>query len=259
MNETIEKRQYHFKGFTTECEVCNVEGAAYTVLYIHGLRSNPWSRKAEVIKSCAAALKISFCRYELIGHGSDEADFPLCDFELWKEQLEEIITREINTPVIIAGHCVGGWLGMCLAEKFPARVKAFLSLATCPDLIEQKLSTSTPEQRKKLAETGMVETTIERFHYVLSQRLWTSMHQNDLLQKPEIGINCPIHLLQGKKDNFIDWTVVLRLLEKVRYPKTVVKILKDSSHHLQDPVALQAIQQSFFAHWELVKKNERKA
>ena len=113
---------------------------------------NPWSRRAETIKNTALNLGLNFCRYELIGHGTDQKDFSRCDFELWKEQLEDVIIRQISTPIIIVGHCVGGWLGMCLTEKYPNRIKAFLSLAACPDLIEQKLRTSTPEQRQTLAE-----------------------------------------------------------------------------------------------------------
>lgn len=256
MNTTTEKKQYHFRDFTTEYEEYNLAGAHYTVLYIHGLMGNPWSRRAETIKNTALNLGLNFCRYELIGHGTDQKDFSRCDFELWKEQLEDIIIRQISTPIIIVGHCVGGWLGMCLTEKYPNRIKAFLSLAACPDLIEQKLRTSTPEQRQTLVEKGVVETTIEKYRYTFSQRLWTSMHQNDLLQKSSVDINCPIHLLQGRKDNFIDWTVVLRLLEKIKYPKTVVKILKNSNHHLQDPIALQEIRQSLCDLYQLIKKEE---
>ncbi len=254
MHTTFEKTLYHFKDFTTEYEEYSCEKAAFTVLYIHGLGGSPWSRKAETLKNYALSLGLNFKRYELIGHGYDQNNFSRCDFELWKEQLEDIITCHISTPVIIVGHCVGGWLGMCLAEKHPNRIKAFLSLAACPDLIEQKLRSSTPEQRKTLAETGVVETMIEKYRYTFSQRLWTTMHQNDLLQKSSIDIQCPIHLLQGQKDNFIDWTVVLRLLEKINYSKTVVKILKDSNHHLQDKTSLHEMCQSLRDLYELIKK-----
>jgi len=244
MKKIIEKKAYRFLNFTTEYESCRSNEADCTVLYIHGLGSTPWSRKADNIKSTALQLGLNFYRCELIGHGSDQNNFANCDFELWKQQLTDIINHHIGGDIIIVGHCVGGWLGMCLTERYPDRIKAFLSLAACPDLIEQKLRNATVEQRRMLAETGTVEANIEKYHYTLSKHLWTSLDANNLLQKPSLNINCPLHLIQGKQDNFIDWKVVLRILEKAAYPKTVVKILKNSNHHLQDPIDLRETSRS---------------
>lgn len=109
---------------------------------------------------------MNFRRYELLGHGSDEKKFLRCDFELWKDQLRDIIANHITGPVIIVGHCVGGWLGMSIAEEYPDRIKAFLGLAAAPDLIEQLLERSTLEQRQTLADTGFVEAQVEKYHYV---------------------------------------------------------------------------------------------
>lgn len=257
MNTTIIKKPYHFKNYTTEYEECNFKAnAEFTVLYIHGLRSNPWSRKADNIKETSHKLGLNFRRYELIGHGSDTENFTECDFDLWKEQLRDIIENHLKGPLVIVGHCVGAWLGMCITEEYPDRIKAFLSLAASPDLIEQLLTRSTHEQRQALAETGVVEANIEKYHYVFSQRLWTSLHANDLLQKPVINITCPIHLLHGQQDNFIDWHVVLKLVDKVAYPKAVVKLLKNSNHHLQDAVAIQETKQSLCDLYALIKKKE---
>lgn len=244
MENGIEKRLYHFMNFTTEYESCITDAANCTVMYIHGLNTTPWSRRADKLKETALKSGNNFFRCELLGHGSDKDNLINCDFDLWKQQLQDIIENHISGNIIIAGHCVGGWLGMCLAEKYPDRVKAFLSMATSPDLIEQKLRHATPEQRQNLAQTGCINTHIGKYHYIIPQRLWTSMHTNDLLQQPSININCPIHLIQGQQDNLIEWQVVLRLLNKITSPYVVVKLLKHSNHHLQDAVALREITQS---------------
>ena len=115
---------------------------------------------------------------------------------------------------------------MSIAEEYPDRIKAFLGLAAAPDLIEQLLERSTLEQRQTLADTGFVEAQVEKYHYVFSQRLWTNLHANDLLQKDKIDITCPVHLIHGQQDNFVNWQVILKLAEKIAYGKTVVKILK---------------------------------
>ena len=255
--KTIIKQSYHFKDFTTEFEQCDFsEKPEFTVLYIHGLKSNPWAQKADNIKELCRKNGLNFRRYELLGHGSDEKKFLRCDFELWKDQLRDIIANHITGPVIIVGHCVGGWLGMSIAEEYPDRIKAFLGLAAAPDLIEQLLERSTLEQRQTLADTGFVEAQVEKYHYVFSQRLWTNLHANDLLQKDKIDITCPVHLIHGQQDNFVNWQVILKLAEKIAYGKTVVKILKNSNHHLQDSIAIHETAQSLYDLYQEAKKNK---
>ena len=49
--KTIIKQSYHFKDFTTEFEQCDFsEKPEFTVLYIHGLKSNPWARKVSFFR-----------------------------------------------------------------------------------------------------------------------------------------------------------------------------------------------------------------
>ncbi len=256
MNLTIEKKLYRFKRHTTNYEECIFNpDADLTVVYIHGLQSNPWARKVEKIKSISKNLKLNFYRCELLGHGLDEKNFSDCDFEIWKEQLRDIIEHRLTGSLLVVGHCVGGWLGMCMAEEYPQRIKGFLSLATAPDLIKQLIARSTPEQRQILADTGFVEASVEKYHYVFTQKLWTSFHVNDLTQKEKIDIGCPVHLIHGQQDNFVNWDVILKLSDKISYPQTVVKLLKKSNHHLQDPVALQEIEHSLTDLYTLIQKS----
>ena len=145
---------------------------------------------------------------------------------------------------------------MSIAEEYPDRIKAFLGLAAAPDLIEQLLERSTLEQRQTLADTGFVEAQVEKYHYVFSQRLWTNLHANDLLQKDKINITCPVHLIHGQQDNFVNWQVILKLAEKIAYGKTVVKILKNSNHHLQDSIAIHETAQSLYDLYQEAKKNK---
>lgn len=237
--ETIIKTKYLFREHTTECEICNFSTTpSFTVLYIHGLQDNPWSRKAENIKAFCKENSLNFQRYELLGHGLDSKNFDDCDFETWKAQLCDIIEHHITGPIIIVGHSVGGWLGMCMTEKYPKKIKGFLSLAVAPDLIDQMIARATNEQRQTLADTGKVETTLGRFHYVFSQRLWTSLNLNNLLQQEIINISCPTHLIHGQQDSFVSWESALKIAKKIKNPQVVTKLIKSSNHHLQDQFAI---------------------
>ena len=88
------------------------EEAPLTVLYIHGLASNPWGRKPEAVKSVCEQLGLNFYRFELLGHGIDAANYEKTDLDLWKEQILDIIDHHITGNFIIVGHCIGGWLGL---------------------------------------------------------------------------------------------------------------------------------------------------
>lgn len=242
MESTIVKQLYHFNDHTTECEICNFpEHPEYTVLYLHGLKSNPWSRKANAIKAFCQRNNLNFQRYTLLGHEHDAHNFDECDFEIWKEQYVDIIENHIQGPIIIVGHCIGGWLGLFMAEKYPERIKGFLGLATAPDLIEQLIERSTLEQRQTLADTGRVEAQVERFLFVFSQHLWTSLNVNNILKQKTIDITCPIHLIHGQLDTFVKWEVIFKLAQKIQNPQLVTKLLKSSNHHLQDTTALSEI------------------
>ena len=255
MNLIIEKKLYCFKCHTTNYEKCIFnENADLTVVYIHGLQSTPWTRKVEKIKNICKNLNLNFYRCELLGHGLDQKNFSDCDFEIWKEQLRDIIDHHLSGPLLIIGHCVGGWLGMCMAEEYPQRIKGLLSLAAAPDLIKQLIARSTPEQRQILADTGFVEASVEKYNYIFTQRLWTSLHVNDLTQKEKIDITCPVHLIHGQQDNFVNWNVIMKLPDKISYPRTVIKLLKSSNHHLQDATAFREIEHSLTDLYTLAQK-----
>ncbi len=241
----INKELYHFSGHSIAYEYCqfNVKSDV-TVIFVHGLQSSPWGRKGDMIKDTCQELGINFLRFDLLGHGEDKDQYLFCDFNSWKQQLQTIIQRYIHNNIILIGHCIGGWLSLCAAENFPNRIKAVICLSTAPDLIEQMLLRATPEQIKCLEETGFVEAKVEKFHYIFSQNLWTSFLSNNLLKKEKINITCPVYLLQGQDDIFIDWHSVLKICDKLASTQVVIKILKKSNHHMQDKDILLELQRS---------------
>lgn len=241
----IEKKLYHYAKHTISYEYCTFNPKSQiTVIFIHGLQSSPWGRKGDTIKLACQELGINFLRFDLLGHGEDKNNFLFCDFNLWKQQLQTIIKRYITNNIIMIGHCVGGWLSLCMAEENTSRIKAVICLSTAPDLIEQMLLRSTPEQRKCLEDTGFVEAKVEKYHYIFSQNLWTSFLTNNLLNKEKIKINCPVYLLQGQNDVFINWQSILKIADKLASSQVIMKILKKSNHHMQDKDAILELKRS---------------
>ena len=100
------------------------------------------------------------------------------------------------------------------------------------------------EQRQELESNGKVIVKIERMVFTFTRSFIASGLKNAILNQPDIPITCPVHLIQGLKDTFIDWRVIFRIAAKLRSDKVAIKLLKNSNHHLQHPLDLEEINNS---------------
>ncbi len=221
--------------FTTKIDVRQAKTATthkITLLYIHGLFSDPWGRKPETCCQIAAEQNIDFIRFELIGHGSDSSNYEQADFPLWVSQIEELITNFAQGDIILAGSSLGGWLALLLAERHPDRVKGVIGLAAAPDFtmdLEQHIFTA--EQKQQLSQTGRLEFTNNDFTYIFTQKMFDSAHHFRLLNR-SIELSCPLYLLQGMKDASLDWRKALQIAQSVSRDDVIIKLLKNSNHRL---------------------------
>lgn len=229
-------KDYTFKSkFTTKIEISQAESSEthkISLVYVHGLCSDPWGSKPEAFKKFSQELGLDFLRFELIGHGSDKSSYEEADVNLWKAQVLEVIDDLAAGEVIMAGASIGGWLSLIAGEKRPERVKGIIGLAAAPDFtIDLEEKYFTPEQKKKLCEDGRLELGNNDFTYVFTSRLIASGRENQMLNR-RLPINCPVHLLQGMKDASMDWRKALRIAECIEGNQVVVKLLKNSNHRL---------------------------
>ena len=242
---TIIKQSYQLKNFSTDYEDCRfAPQSPLTVIYVHGLLANPWARKGNFLKKESQRLGVNYFRFELIGHGVDQANFKQADFELWKQQLSDIITNYVSGKIILVGHCIGAWLSLCIAEKFPERIVGLLCLAAVPNLTDQLLKRASVEQRQTLEKTGIVKARLEKCCFTFTRKSWEAFEKNNLLRQETININCPVHLFHGLQDIFVDWHAILPLAAKMSSQHVIVKILKFGNHHLNDTTTFNEIKAS---------------
>lgn len=244
MSKTDNYPTLSFRNFTTQYEYLRGHKQPLTVLYIHGLASNPWGRKPEAVKEVCEQLGLNFFRFELLGHGTDADNYEKTDLNLWKQQILDIIKHQITGNFIIVGHCIGGWLGLMAAQEHPNNLKGVICTSTAPNLVELMKMQMQPSQEQELKDKGKVVVKIERMVFTFTREFIKSGLENAILDQPVIPINCPVHLIQGLKDNFIDWRVVFRIADKLQSDKVTLKLLKNSNHHLQHPLDLEEINNS---------------
>lgn len=232
-------QSYTFKSeFTTNFEYIKAktsETHKLTIIYLHGLCSDPWGRKPESLKSYCEQHNLGFLRYELVGHGSDSAHYAQADLNIWRDQLLEVIDDIVQGDILLVGMSVGGWLALLAGVLRPQRIKAILGISAAPDfaniLYDQYM---TAEQKIELKTTGQVGFATKDFTYIFTQGLFASAQENCLLQAP-IPIDCPVHLLQGMQDANYPWQNTPQIAQLLTSRQVMVKLLKDSSHRMQQP------------------------
>ena len=231
-------------GFTTNIEYFKAESSEtqkFTLIYTHGFAADPWGRKPEEIKNWCIKHHIGFFRYELAGHGMDADNFEKSNINIWKKQILEIIDTLVDGPVLVAGASLGGWISLLAAINRPERIIGLLGLAAAPDFTKDYEDFATEEQKNTLEHDGKLLFEKEGFSYVITKQLLESGRQNLLLDKSIIPIDCPAVFIQGMEDTSVYWPKVLKIAEKIRSRHVMVKLLKNSTHRLNDDADIQEI------------------
>lgn len=230
--------------FTYQYEFEEYPSAPLTILYVHGLSSNPWGKKPEAVKNLAQQLGINFLRFELAGHGIDAQNYDETDLEVWKNQVIDIINSKIKNDVLLVGHCIGGWTSLLSAIECPDRVKGVICTSTAPNLYKMLMAMATPEQKAELDANDKITVGIERMSFTFTKQFMECAKRNAITDNNSIPIHCPVQLLQGLQDTFIDWRIVLKIADKIESNNVLVKLLKNTNHHIQKPADLREINNS---------------
>lgn len=224
--------------FTTNFEYIKANSSEthkFTVVYLHGLCSDPWGKKPESIKSFCASHNLGFMRFELAGHGSDSPNYEWADINIWKEQVLEAIDEMVEGPVLLIGMSVSGWLALLAGEARPQRVVGIIGISAAPDFTAILYHDfMAPQQRQELETRGKISFATKDFAYTFTLRLIASGNQNLLLNRP-IALHCPVHLLQGMQDACYPWQKTLEIAEKISHDNVTVKLLKNAGHRMQQP------------------------
>ena len=243
--------------FTTNFEHIKAKSSeinSFTVLYTHGLYSDPWGRKPDAVRDWCIKNGWGFFRYELIGHGSDAGNYENVDVNLWKAQILEVIDTMIEGDIVVAGSSLGGWLSLIAAEERPERVKGVVGLAAAPDFtVDLEDKYLTPEQNKTIQEQGRLEFVNDDFTYVFTKKLMQSGRENQMLNRT-INITCPVQLIQGQRDASLDWRKALQISQAIAGNNVIVKLLKYSNHRLGEDSDLEVIARSLDAIKEQLDK-----
>lgn len=235
--------KYTFKSqFATEFEAIPAKRGCPTILYLHGFCSDCWGRKPETVKHFCRRSGCGMFRFEYAGHGSDRENFAKADFAVWKGQMLEIIDDIIDGNIICVGSSMGGWLALLAAMERPQRVKGVIGLAAAPNFITRFAKMITPQQQRQLAGEGKFVFGTPAFTYTITQNFIDTATANLIDEETAWPVKCPLHLLQGMKDEFVDWRRAPEIADKVISEDVNVYLFKNADHRLNNDNAIRQLE-----------------
>ncbi|GGD96154.1 2-hydroxymuconic semialdehyde hydrolase [Aureimonas endophytica] len=223
-------------------------GAAPSLVWLGGYRSDMRGTKAERLSALAAREGLGFCRFDYSGHGESGGRFEDGTISLWLEDAKAAIAAATDGPLILVGSSMGAWIALLLAREAAARgdgrLRGLLLLAPAPDftrrLVEPALS---PAQRADLETQGFCT---EPSAYSDAPNIYTRALIEDgarnLLMTGPIDVPCPVHILQGTADPDVPAAHAIDLVACLPGEAVTLTLIPGGDHRLSREADLERIE-----------------
>lgn len=215
------------------------EGAGPTLVFFPGYASDMEGTKALALDAFAEQRGLSMLRFDYSGTGFSSGEFEDGTLALWLEESLAAVDALVTGPMILIGSSMGGWIALHVALLRSERVKAFVGIASAPDFTEWGY---TVEQKAILQAAGRLE---EPNPYgpepqVVTRGFWDSGQKLRLLDGA-IGIDCPVRLIHGDRDDDVPLDVAFRTMRALRSADVQLNVIKGGGHRLSAPHEIEAI------------------
>ena len=209
-------------------------GSAPGVMFCGGFMSDMTGTKATALEAHCRRTGRAYVRFDYSGHGESGGAFRDGTIGAWEDDALAVLDRVASGPQILVGSSMGGWIVLLLALARPERIAGLVGVAAAPDFTEDLIwSTLDDEGRWTLAESGEIVMPCDYGEdpYPITMSLIEEGREHLLLRGP-IALGCPIHLLQGMRDDDVPWRTVLQIAELVESERVTVELVKDGDHRL---------------------------
>ncbi|MFQ5984760.1 MAG: alpha/beta fold hydrolase, partial [Alphaproteobacteria bacterium] len=215
-------------------------GASPGVVFLGGFMSDMTGTKATHLEAFFRARGHAFVRFDYLGHGASSGRFEEGTIGRWAEDAVAVLDHLTRGPQVLVGSSMGGWLMLLVALARPERVVGLIGVAAAPDFTETMAAALDREARAALERDGVLSlpSAYADEPYTVTRRLIEEGREHLLLREP-IPITCPVHLIQGMRDQDVPWETALTLAERLRSEDVVVTLVKDGDHRLSRPEDLE--------------------
>ena len=205
-------------------------GTGPAIVFLPGYMSDMEGGKALALDAWAAETGRAMLRFDYGGCGASEGAFEDQALSDWWDDALLMLDEVASGPCILVGSSMGGWLMLLVALARPERVKGLVGIAAAPDFTTWGFSDA---DKATIRGIGRLEevSAYGPDPVVTTRTFWESGEKLKLLEAP-IGIDCPVRLLHGLKDDDVPWAVSLNLMERLRSSDVQTVLVKDGDHRL---------------------------
>lgn len=213
-----------------------LDGAAPTVVFMGGFMSDMAGTKAMTLEDHCREMGRAYVRFDYRGHGESEGAFIDGTIGGWQSDARDIIDHVTEGPLVLIGSSMGGWIALLAALARPDRVAGLIGLAAAPDFTEDLLWDGVPDAAKReIMETGVYHQPSEYgAPYPITRNL-IEEGRDHLLLRDQIGLSCPVRLIQGLLDDDVPYSTAMRLMDRLDSPDVAATLVKRGDHRLSEP------------------------
>jgi pimeloyl-ACP methyl ester carboxylesterase len=221
------------------------DGKGTPLLWLGGFRSDMDSTKAQAIDTWAERQGRPFVRFDYSAHGRTGGAFEDMTLSTWLEDSLAMLAR-FEAPPIVIGSSMGGWLTLLAVRARLAQgalpPKGLVLIAPAVDFSEELMwAAFSPEIRNAIMDQGVYHLPSGYGDPYPITRAFIEDGRRHLMFGAPIDPRCPVHILQGQKDEAVPWHHALKLVEHLPVNDTLLTLVKDGDHRLSRPEDLELL------------------
>ena len=180
-------------------------------------------------------------RYDHFAHGASSGDWRRATVGRWREDAVALIDS-LDGPVIPVGSSMGGWIALLAALARPDRMAGLVLINPAHDFTERLMWPGLADHERQAilrdGETVIVEEGLGE--YVLTRSMFEEA-RSWLLLDGDIGIDAPVHILQGRADMTAPWRHATALVERLKGGDVRLDLIEGGDHRLSTPADLERL------------------
>jgi pimeloyl-ACP methyl ester carboxylesterase len=223
------------------------EGKSPGIFWLGGFKSDMKGTKAQALDQWAAAQGRGCVCFDYSGHGESGGKFTDGTIGRWLEESAAIYMRFAQSPQVVVGSSMGGWLALLLARALKQRgaspFAGMVLIAPAVDFTEELMwKKSSPTIKREIEEKGvwMRPSEYAEGPYPITRGLIEEGRKH-LMLGGLIETGCPVHILQGVQDPDVPWRHAVELVSRFARDDVVLTLIKDGDHRLSRPEDIERL------------------
>ncbi len=218
------------------------------LVWLGGFRSTMRGEKASRLDRDALTAGRAFVRFDYSGHGQSDGRFERGTIGQWLEEALAVFRALTEGPQILVGSSMGAWVALLAVRALALtgeeeRLKGLVLIAPAIDFTETLLfGRMSAKARAQMKAKGfwLRPSRYEQEPYPVSREL-IEEGRTHLLFGATIRSHCPVHVLQGMRDEEVPWRSAVALVEHLHGDPATLTLIKDGDHRLSREEDLRRI------------------